>query len=102
MVDRAGHAGDAGRIDYPVVIGIAAKPQEVDGNADIDALHQLRQDLKDFFFRQESEYRLLGNPAVAIGIETITDCDKRALRDKRLFLSEFVVTFRGERSRFDD
>ena len=63
-----------------------------------DPLHELRTQLKDYFFQQDEAYQLPGGET-AVSIATFTDLDKASLREKRLFLAEFSVTFKGTRPR---
>ncbi|MFO1046037.1 MAG: hypothetical protein U0941_30025 [Planctomycetaceae bacterium] len=84
--------------NYPIIIAIAAKPATT-ANANVDPLHELRTELKDYFFKTNPAYALLNRPESAIALETVNDLDQKSLREKRLFLAEFVVTFKGARPR---
>jgi hypothetical protein len=84
--------------NYPIIVGIAAKPKTTTP-ADVDPLCLLRQDLKDFCFKLDPAYAIPGRNEGAVGIETITDMDSESLREKGLFLAEFVITFIGGRFR---
>ena len=80
--------------EYSINVGIAAKPATTDP-VNVDPLHYLREQLKDFFFREGAT--LNGRQEGATGIETITDMDRESLRDKGLFLAEFQLIFTGRR-----
>lgn len=85
--------------NYHIGIGIAAKPSSLATTNDVDALHELREQLKDYWFQQGSDYALPGLEQGCIGIETVSDGDDTSLREKGLFLAEFILTFEGGRSR---
>lgn len=84
-------------VEYVVHVAIAAKPRTT-GTDDIDPLKQVTQELRDWFYFLD---RALPGRQEAIegDVEILFDPHFDALRSTGQFLSEFVLTFTGSRTR---
>ena len=84
--------------DYPIQIGLAAKPLTLT-NADIDPLSQVSQELRDFTLKLDPAYGLGIPEGVVEQPQILSDPYLDSLKTDRLFLTVFVLKFRGGRSR---
>lgn len=77
---------------YSVQVAIAAKPKSSDV-VHIDPLKGLASDLRDWFFKESQN--LPGREEAIEEINNLVTLDFDALKQKGLFLSEFVLKFSG-------
>lgn len=87
-------------VDYPITIAIAAKPATI-ASVDIDPLKFLAQELRDWFYQSGREMPPGREECITGEPDVLIDGDSETLRQSRLFLSEFIITFGGWRSRHD-
>lgn len=84
-------------VTYPIQIAIACKAASI-LPVDVDPLKQVSQELRDWFYKRGNtlpgrDEGIAGDPDIFF------DADEESLRQSSLFLSEFVISFLGQRNR---
>lgn len=80
-----------------VYVAMAARLKDV-SNTNTDPLHYLLQELRDYFFRNDSTYGLTGRQEKAVDIETLNHPDPDLLMTAGHFVGDFLLTFEGVRT----
>lgn len=85
-------------LDYRIQVCVAAKvPNTL--NESVDPVMALLQELRDYFFKQESSYYPTGWPQNFTKIETGVYFDRARLIEQNLVVSVFFLTYRTVRNR---